>query len=327
MGKGGSDQKTTSKSYTSQLPEYAEGYYKKLIASATGEYENRIEEGLDPNGNMFYKGPRRAGPSQEELAAADMRRDMFYNPNTQYSNYAISSMNRAAEIPGQMREINPGRQFDAGIASQYMNPYTDAVTSMAANRAETRYQQDADQRREGSAIAGGRGGYREAIMDVTGQAENQRNIGEIWAQGRDTAYRNAQSQYEADMRRSMDAGIAGNNSKQALMNSLLQSGNQALAMGGEQNRQDYQNISQFEGIGQALRSDRQAEYDLAYNEWLNQRDWGVNQYSSQMGLLAGMPVEPQGIQREYASQPSITNQLIGAGIGAGGIYSTLAGGK
>lgn len=324
MGKsGGGENTTTATSYTSQLPEYARGFYTRLANQAQAAYDDRVERSYDENGGMFYQGPRRAGQSQEEQAAADYRRDMFYNPDNAYANYAAQQMNRAAEIPGQIEAINGGGPFNAGIAQQYMSPYMDAVTNKAVREADLRYQQDADQRRAGMAASGGRGGYREAIMDVTGQTTHAANIGDLWATGRQSAFENAQSQYERDMQRQMGAGIANQGAQLDLMGRLSGLGLQGLQMGGEQQRQNLANVAQFEGVGQANRADVQADYDIAYNDWLAQRDFEINQYSNYMGLLSGIPVAPNQNQTNYSASPGIASQIAGAGLGAYGLGSLL----
>lgn len=317
---GGADNQTTATTYNTQLPAYAEGYYKTLMAKAQAENDRRVEEGLNPEGSMFYKGPRRATQSREEMAAADMRRDMFYNPDMAYRDYATNSMNRAAQVGNNIERVDGGGPFNAGIAQQYMSPYMDAVTNQAVRQSESRYQMDADQRREGSATAGGRGGYREAIMDSYGQSEHAKNIGDLWATGRQSAYQNAQGQYEADMRRRMEAGATNQGSQLALMGQYGGLGAQALDMSGNANNQDFQNISQFEGVGLAERADRQSAYDQSYNEWVNQRDWEMNQNSNMMGLLAGVPVKPGGTEINYAAQANPVSQAIGAGIGAYSLF-------
>ena len=80
MGKGGGGT-TESRSYSSQLPEYAQAYYEPLIREA-----EMLAYGAD---YPMYQGPRVAEFSPEELAAFEMRRRMSEQPDP----YAAGSAN------------------------------------------------------------------------------------------------------------------------------------------------------------------------------------------------------------------------------------------
>jgi len=90
MGKGGGGS-TESRSYSSQLPEYAQAYYEPLIREAE----------MLAYGSKYpmYEGPRVAEFSPEELAAFEMRRMMSEQPDP-YAAGAANALLRAEQLMG-----------------------------------------------------------------------------------------------------------------------------------------------------------------------------------------------------------------------------------
>ena len=111
--------------------------------------------------------------------------------------------------------------FGADQAKQYMNPYLQGALDpqlAAAKRASQEMEQANNAK---MAAAGGYGGGRQAILT----AENQRNLGtnlaNITGQGYNTAYTNAQTQFNADQARNMQAQAANVNQQQFGANQAL----------------------------------------------------------------------------------------------------------
>jgi hypothetical protein len=123
MGKGGGgSQMSESRSYSSQLPEYAQAYYEPLIREA-----EMLAYGAD---YPLYAGPRIAEFSPEELAAFEMRRRLSEQPDPYQIGAAESLMNvgdmlSAGHTPFSTRQwqsgYTPRPSFDAGdVQSDYM---------------------------------------------------------------------------------------------------------------------------------------------------------------------------------------------------------------
>ncbi len=123
MGKGGGgSQMSESRSYSSQLPEYAQAYYEPLIREA-----EMLAYGAD---YPLYAGPRIAEFSPEELAAFEMRRRLSEQPDPYQIGAAESLMNvgdmlAAGHTPFSTRKwqsgYTPRPSFDAGdVQSDYM---------------------------------------------------------------------------------------------------------------------------------------------------------------------------------------------------------------
>jgi hypothetical protein len=65
--------------------------------------------------------------------------------------------------------------------------------------------------------------------------------------------------------------------------------------------------------------------DRAYQDFLAQRDFPMEQLQQYSSLLRGVPVTPSSTTSTYAQQPGIGQQLLGTGLGAASIYKTFAG--
>jgi hypothetical protein len=64
---------------------------------------------------------------------------------------------------------------------------------------------------------------------------------------------------------------------------------------------------------------------MAYQDFMRQRDYPMEQLQQYSSLLRGVPVTPSSTTSTYAQQPGIGQQLLGTGLGAASIYKTFAG--
>jgi hypothetical protein len=65
---------------------------------------------------------------------------------------------------------------------------------------------------------------------------------------------------------------------------------------------------------------------MAYQDFLRQRDYPMEQLQQYSSLLRGVPVAPNSTTSTYAQQPGIGQQLLGAGLGAASLYNMYKGG-
>jgi hypothetical protein len=71
---------------------------------------------------------------------------------------------------------------------------------------------------------------------------------------------------------------------------------------------------------------QQQYLDMAYQDFLRQRDYPLEMLQQYSSLLRGVPVAPSSTTSTYAPTPGIGQQLLGAGLGAAGVYNMLRGG-
>ena len=62
--------------------------------------------------------------------------------------------------------------------------------------------------------------------------------------------------------------------------------------------------------------------DMAYQDFLRQRDYPMEQMQQYSSLLRGVPVTPNTTSTTYAPSASIGSQLLGGGLGAAALYNT-----
>ena len=73
-----------------------------------------------------------------------------------------------------------------------------------------------------------------------------------------------------------------------------------------------------------IRAEDQARADLAYEDFLRQRDFPQRQYERIAALLQGVPVTPNVEEQRMVAYNPI-QQALGAGISALGLYRGLTG--
>lgn len=305
---------TLSQNYTNSLPQYAQPYYEQFMADAERIFQNRAGY-VDDNG-QFVGGyqpynvvdengqpiERLAGPSWQENAARMAREEMFTNPNTGYQDYARGMMNTAAGIPGQLQS-QQGGIFGPQSAAQYTNPYQQSVTDFAIDRLKTQTQQDMDRRNAQTNAMGGRGGYRQALMDATSQGDLARNIGQIQATSGLEGWQNAQQQFERDRAARMGAVSENNQNLFGVMEGSRGLAETGLGLGGMEQQLNLQNIAQMETAGMGQRADTQRYLDMKYNDWNRQENWIPQQMSQYMGLMSGVPIQMDTATRTQSPAP------------------------
>lgn len=93
-------------------------------------------------------------------------------------------------------------------------------------------------------------------------------------------------------------------------------------LGERQRAADIQGAQLLETIGRDIRAEDQGRLDLAYEDFLRQRDYPMQQYERMAGILRGVPVTPDVEQQRFASYNPI-QQALGAGISGLGLYKGL----
>jgi hypothetical protein len=62
---------------------------------------------------------------------------------------------------------------------------------------------------------------------------------------------------------------------------------------------------------------------MHYQDFLRQMNYPMEQLQQYSSLLRGVPVTPNTTSTTYAPGPGLGQQLMGAGLGALGMYKTL----
>ncbi len=235
---GGGGGKTTSTQYTSALGEYAEPFYMDMMGKAealAGEdyipYDQSRIAGFDPSQQAAFTGsqnlyasgnPSLAAAQQAALAGTGAAWGVVQNPNTLASTYGgpqnynplgftQEDLQRFTIDPSSMY-LNPENvgtgMFDAGVRDQYMSPYQSAVTENTIGRAVSDAQIAQKYRDSAAVQAGAFGGDRRFIQDQMSERELLDRVSDIRVEGAQSAFENAQMQYERDRGARLQADLA-----------------------------------------------------------------------------------------------------------------------
>jgi hypothetical protein len=259
----------------------------------------------------------------------------------------------------------PDSFTQSGMTQQYMSPYMQAALEPQRREALRAAQQGQLVQGLGSARQGAYGGSRQLLAGMERERNLGQNLADIQARGMQTAFEQAQGQFnteqqarQAAARTNLEAalGVQSLGSEQGMRASLANQqqnleaqrmreqsrqfgstqGLAALAQAGQMG-QTLSNIgsarSQADqarfGLQTSTAAQRQALQqqflDRAYQDFLAQRDFPMEQLQQYSSLLRGVPVTPSSTTSTYAQQPGLGQQLLGAGLGAASIYKTFAG--
>jgi len=299
MGGGGGGG-TGSQTTTQELPEWARPYAKNTLEKAAAVTETPYQT---------YGQPRIAGFSPLQQQSQEAAANMQTNQLTGLGGGIAAGAGMGAL--GAAMSQNP-QNFQQQVGG-YMNPYLQF--SLAPQLAEANRQYDITGTKQQSAAtqAGAFGGSREAIM----AAENERNrnmgLQNIIGQGYNTAFQNAQNQYNQSQQNQFQG-----------LNAALQGANTLGQLGGQQFQQgmDINKLQNaYGGQQQAL---RQQGLDLAYQDWQNQQNYPYKQLGFMSDIIRGLPLGQQSAQQMYQAPGSVAGQIAGLGMGAYGLSKFMA---
>lgn len=424
MAKGGGSN-TVQKSEVTQstLPEYARPYFEGLMQRAgttlTTDYQpygqERIadftqqQRGVQQN-ILGMQTPGQFGNASTLATAAGLGslEAGKYTPSQFGFQQVNAQQVNAPSMQAAQTNYNPNLttfqmqapdQFGQQQTNQYMSPYMQNVVDTQKREAVRDARQGQIVQDLGAARQGTYGGSRQLLAGLERERNLGTQLGDIQARGSQSAFENAQAQFERDRAAGMtaqqqnlaaqlgvqqlgtDVGLKtalanldatsqanvqnlaaqlqtqGLNAEQSMRAALAnqQAGLDVQRMG-EQSRQfgssqGLAGLAQAGQMGQTLANIGSAQsqadqarlglqtstaaqqqalnqqyLDTAYQDFLRQRDYPMEQMQQYSSLLRGVPVTPTTTSTTYAPNASIGSQLLGGGLAAAGIYNTFRGG-
>ena len=311
MGKGNpAPQPTEQPVVQSNLPKYFEPYALDMLQRA----ETESKRAYTP-----YQGQRLAGEAGDiDTSRARVRdvagRDIAGIGTAQAGTSA--AMNRALQGLG----FQAG-QFDTGAARQYMSPFMQNVVDVQKAQAILDAQRAAAGRGAQAVQAGAFGGSRQAVQDALAGEELSRQLAQIQATGQEKAFADAQSQFERDRAARAQAEQLG----QAAGQNLTAQGQQLAALGEAARRGDIQAAELLEKVGKDIQAREQAGLDIAYQDFIKQRDFPRENLTFLSSILRGVPVQPS-TETTQLQQYNPVKDLLGTGIAGLGLYRGLTSG-
>ena len=310
MGKGRSRPQPTEQTVVqSNLPKYFEPYAVDMIKRAESESKREYTP---------YQGQRLADESADLLSSRKNVRDIAGRgiaglPTAMTG--VKAGMGRAAQGLG----FQAG-QFDSDAAQQYMSPYMQNVVDVQKAQALLDFDR-AQAGRDAQAVqAGAFGGSRQAVAQALAGEDLQRRLGEIQATGQQRAFENAQQQFERDRAARESAERLGITAGESLTSQSAQ-----LAQLGDLARKgDVQAAELLEKIGKDQQAREQAGLDLAYEDFVRQRDFPRESLTFLSSILRGVPVQPSTETIKFQQYNPI-QEALGTGIAGLGLYRGLTG--
>jgi hypothetical protein len=308
--KGGSQ--SVSQTITQQQAPYIEDATRRLLSSIQGgdgiagiidtPYENYNE--LAAAGAVT---PRLAGFSPDQIQAMDLARQGVGS----YQPYLDAATQTATQVPqAGIDMMSQGTQY--GPLDRYMNPYIQNVIdpTMAEMLRQQEMQQDKldAQAAAARAYGGSRHGVAEAEMEKGHDMNRALMASQLYHQG----YTTAQAAQEAHRNRQLQGGA--NIGNLGLDTARVQSG---LGQLGQQ--MNLQDVSALGTTGGAQQQQLQKQYDINYNQWLDEYQDPFRRAAFTSDIIRGVPSSQSVQTAGVAPQPSQLSQ----GIGALGQFATM----
>ena len=286
------------------LPDYVEPYFTDLI-------ERAEEESL----KEFQPVPtqRIADFNPTELESFQTTRDTVGSWKPALGEAASTATLGQSYMPTSIRDISTQGQIDA--AQQYLNPYTTNVLDVAANRAQTRFDEQQAGRNTAAMQAGAFGSSRAMLGDMQAQRDLNETLAlqeaNVLQQAQDQAFKLAQKEAETGIQRDLRAGALGGD--------FANLGLRAAGAGQELGLADANALQQ---VGAIERDLEQQRLDLQTADFMSERDYNRNQLGWYGALLHGVPVTPNSQTQTFQAR-NPTAELLGLGIGAAGLAKYL----
>lgn len=203
------------------------------------------------------------------------------------------------------RDVATNAFIDPGVRDQYMSPYMAEVVKRQQADAQRLFEEQLVQTGGQAASAGAFGGSRQAVLEGAMRRDLSNQQGNIAAQGFQSAFENAQQQFERDRAANMQA-------QQLNQAAGLQAGLANQQMGFGTNQANLQALLSQQELGaqQGLRAQ-----ELNQNVNL-QRELANQQARLQaQGLGVNTSLQAQMANQQYGLQAALANQAAGIDVG------------
>jgi len=307
----------------------------------TGRYvSDEFMQKVDPRFAEF-------DPYQQEAQLATSR---MYDQGDQYAGQSLSAANSAMGGLANMQAVSSGYRpntFDGGefnqaAADKYMNPYMQSVVDSQSRAARDEYKMQENVSDAERVASGARGGYREAVDQAVGRAQQGQVMADIQGRGSEAAYRDAQQMFDRDRSARLEASGMSDESMYRSSEQQMQADfeNQSNRLRQAQARSEmsklysdldqqqqaraYNRINQLSSAGNERYQVDQARRDLAFDEYMREFNYPKESMQWMSGILAGVPTQANAYVRTPG--PNLLQSGIGAATALGGA-AIAAGGQ
>jgi hypothetical protein len=300
------------------IPEYARPYVEKML----GKTEALTD--IEQNPYQAYGGQRVAGFSPlQERTFQDVSNQTTAGQLVPATGLAAASGAGSLGTAGQMGMAGQqyAQQATNPYAQQaYMSPYIQNALQPQLQEMQRQYGITGAQQMATAAGRGAFGGSRDALM----RAENERNKNIAMNAAIGSGYQNAFQAAQQAQQFGANLGLQG---MQGALQGYGQAGQAAGTLGqlGQTQFGQQQAINQArQQVGAIQQAQAQQGLDLAYQDFLKQRNYPYQQLAFMSDMTRGLPLS-QAAQQVYTAPPSAASQLGGLGMSALGIYGMSGG--
>lgn len=308
---------TTYGTTTANIPQWLSDYTQGLLAKGNAVAAEPYQ---------VYGAPRIADFSADQRAAFQGTRNMqgAFNPALQQGIGAIGQstqttgfqaadpmLDRAgamAPAAGAMPYLGSAAQSAAGMVGEYMSPYQDAVVNRVGDLAARQLREKLMPEVSDTFVRAGQFGSSR-MQEATGRALRDVQESALAEQGKlmNQGYQGALTAAQEDMKRRGQIGqTIGNLSLQEQQNlasigqvqgnlqnvsnqNLINAGQQMGALARTGQLMGYADTAALEAIGQQQQGLGQRNLDLAYQDFVQQRDYPKTQLGFMSNLVRGQP--------------------------------------
>lgn len=304
MGKKAAAPASTVTQNTSNIPEYARPYFEELLGKARTVSEQPYQS---------YDYQRLASINPELQAGRDAAVELGSSGTPEELDIASQRAEQGANIQGGQFG---SEQFGDAQAKQYMNPYLNNVLDTQYNKMFQQFQEQQGGRDSAAAKAGAFGGSRATVANQIALGNMNSQAQEMTAKELYKSYSDAQQQFERDQQRKFGAEKATDQSRLDAEKLGLASADMLRQLGLSKYDVANRNVALLKGTGQEIKDDEQQELDLAYKDFLAQREYDKEQVGFYSDILRGLKVTPNTNSEITTQSPSQISQMLGLGLGA-----------
>ena len=366
---GGGGGPNTTYSQTSNIPDYAQPYVEQMLGAAQKQVFDYNEKG-EPTTMKPFKAfgatydERKTIPiplvggrySSKQVANPNYGKQIGYDANKYFAGFQplqqqafqgargmqVRPETRDAAGLARMVGLNAmgttydplraqSQQFGQNQAQQYMSPYMQSVVDVQQAAAQRQADIARTSRGAQAVQAGSFGGSRQAIMDAEAARALADQQGAIQAQGLQSAYSQAQQQFNADQAQRMQAQMANIGQQQFGANlgmQGLETGLQAAGAMGQMGQNIYgqqMGINELQSrLGGQQQAFEQSKINQQIQDYATAQQYPMMQLGNMSALTRGLPMQSSTTSM-YQAPPSAVSQLAGLGTAAYGL-SQLGGG-
>jgi hypothetical protein len=267
---------------------------------------------INQNPYQAYGGQRIAGfnPMQERV---------FQNVANQQVAGQVGAGTAMAGAAG-LGSLGAGADYrnmatNPNATAAYMSPYMQNVVDVQKNEAF----RDAQMRNIGANLGAARQGTYGGARQLLAEQERNRNLQQQMANIQATGTQNAFQAAQQAQQFGTTAGLQG-------YGQALQGASTLGQLGQTQFGQQQAINAAQQQVGAVQQAQAQQGLDLAYQDFLKQRNYPYQQLAFMSDMTRGIPLS-QAAQQVYTAPPSTASQLGGLGMSALGIYGMSGGFK